>query len=281
METTFFLDVDLAEIALWAFTLFFVGLVFYIRREDRREGYPLEEDTTGRLESSGSMWVPSSKTFNMRDGKTVTAPNDVRDGRALAAKRVAVWPGAPLEPTGDPMKDGVGPAAYAERADEPDFTWEGEPKIAPLRVLDGFDIEESSADPRGMAVVGADGKVAGVVSDVWVDRAEMLARYYEVELPAVAAAAPPPPAPMADGTPAPAPMAAAPTSKRVLLPAPFADVRGGLKRIEVNAVLARHFADVPTLKNPDQVTLLEEDKITGFYAGGLLYATPNRAEALI
>ncbi len=276
MTDIFFQGLDLAELSLWAFTLFFFGLVFYLRREDRREGYPLEEDTTGRVEQGGMLWVPEPRDRELPSGETFSVPDGSRDTRALAAKPLAVWPGAPLTPTGDPMKDGVGPAAYAERADEPDRTWEGEPKIAPLRALEGYDVAEGGPDPRGMAVMGADGKVAGVVSDVWVDRSEMLARYYEVELPAAAAA----PAPMAapDGAPAPAP--SAPAAKRVLLPTPFADVRGGLKRIDVPAILARHFADVPGLKNPDQVTLLEEDKITGFYAGGLLYATPSRAEAL-
>ena len=43
--------IDVALLVFWAFVLFFVGLVFYLRREDRREGYPLEDDVTGRLDS--------------------------------------------------------------------------------------------------------------------------------------------------------------------------------------------------------------------------------------
>ena len=34
--------------SFYAFGLFFIGLIFYLRREDRREGYPLEDDVTGR-----------------------------------------------------------------------------------------------------------------------------------------------------------------------------------------------------------------------------------------
>ena len=41
------------------------------------------------------------------------------------------------------------------------------------------------------------------------------------------------------------------------------------------------FADVPTLANPDQVTLLEEDRISAYYAGGTLYAEPSRLGPLI
>lgn len=34
--------IDGAQIALYAFWLFFFGLIIYLRREDKREGYPLE-----------------------------------------------------------------------------------------------------------------------------------------------------------------------------------------------------------------------------------------------
>jgi hypothetical protein len=35
---------DVAQIALYAFWIFFAGLIFYLRREDKREGYPLDSD---------------------------------------------------------------------------------------------------------------------------------------------------------------------------------------------------------------------------------------------
>lgn len=34
--------IDGAQIALYAFWIFFAGLIYYLRREDKREGYPLE-----------------------------------------------------------------------------------------------------------------------------------------------------------------------------------------------------------------------------------------------
>lgn len=37
-------DFDFAQLALYAFWLFFAGLVIYLRREDKREGYPLHSD---------------------------------------------------------------------------------------------------------------------------------------------------------------------------------------------------------------------------------------------
>lgn len=33
---------DGAQIALYAFWIFFAGLIIYLRREDKREGYPLD-----------------------------------------------------------------------------------------------------------------------------------------------------------------------------------------------------------------------------------------------
>ncbi len=64
----------------------------------------------------------------------------------------------------------------------------------------------------------------------------------------------------------------------VLLPIPFCNISKSRKRVEVDAVKAEHFANVPRTKSPDQVTRLEEDMISGYYGGGTLYATPQRQE---
>ena len=55
--------IDVALLVFYAFVLFFICLVFYLRREDRREGYPLEDDATGRIESlGGAMHTASTKS---------------------------------------------------------------------------------------------------------------------------------------------------------------------------------------------------------------------------
>ena len=41
------------------------------------------------------------------------------------------------------------------------------------------------------------------------------------------------------------------------------------------------FADVPGLRNADQITMLEEEKISAYYGAGTLYATPERQEPLV
>ncbi|MFZ9893763.1 MAG: hypothetical protein ACO3EL_00865 [Burkholderiaceae bacterium] len=51
--------------------------------------------------------------------------------------------------------------------------------------------------------------------------------------------------------------------------------------VKVHAILGSQFAEVPTTKRSDQVTLLEEDKIAGYFGGGRLYATPDRQEPLL
>lgn len=247
--------IDVAQIALYAFWIFFAGLIVYLRREDKREGYPLESDRSGgRVRVQGFPAIPAPKTFLLSNGSTVQAPRAERDTRTFMAQPVAGYPGAPWQPTGNPMLDGVGPASYALRADHPDLTIDGEPMIVPLRVAAGFTVAEKDPDPRGMPVYGADRELGGTVSDIWVDRAEPQIRYLEVTTPA---------------------------ARRVLLPITFAKISGSRRQVTVRSILGSQFATVPGLANPDQVTLLEEDKITAYYASGNLYATPARAEPFI
>jgi photosynthetic reaction center H subunit len=248
---------DVAQVTLYAFWVFFVGLIIYLRSEDKREGYPLEGDRPGQLVVHSFPPVPSPKTFHLSHGGTVTAPSTTRDSREIRAVPVAAWPGAPLDPTGNPMLDGVGPASYAMRADVPELTVHGFPSIVPLRVAADTFVDPEDPDPRGMAVFGADGIRAGTVTDLWIDRTEPQIRYLEVEVSAAGAA------------------------KRVLLPIIMSEIDRRRRAVTVDAILARQFADVPGTASATQVTKLEEDKITGYYAGGLLYATPARAEPLL
>ena len=163
------------------------------------------------------------------------------------------------------MLDGLGAAAYAQRPDQPDVTFEGEPRILPLRIATDFYVEPRDPDPRGMEVYGANGNLAGTVSDIWVDCSETFIRYLEVEL--------------------------VDKSRRVLLPMMLVKFRPARqdtgtiaervgrtrkREITVQAVLATQFAAAPELNNPDQVTLLEEDKIMGYFGGGHRYAVPGR-----
>ena len=48
MHTEFTTRMDLAQVALYAFWIFFACLIFYLRREDKREGYPLLYEDSNR-----------------------------------------------------------------------------------------------------------------------------------------------------------------------------------------------------------------------------------------
>jgi len=247
--------IDVAQIVLYAFWIFFIGLVIYLRREDKREGYPLESDRSNdRVQVQGFPRMPAPKTYRLAHGGEVTVPR-AEAARAVAARPYEPWPGAPLEPTGNPLADGVGPAAYAQRSSTPDLTIDGHPRIVPMRVASDFTVESRDPDPRGMPVVGGDGQVGGTISDIWVDRAEPQIRYLEIK--------------------------AGPAGRQVLVPISFAAIDRWQRCVRVTALLGEQFDTVPGLENPDQVTLLEEDRISAYYAGGTLYAEPSRLGPLL
>ena len=244
--------VDVAQLVLYAFWIFFAALVYYLVRENHREGYPMETED-GRGVITG-LPIPEPKTFKLAHGGEAVVPNLTPSPQTLRAEPAHAWAGAPLVPTGDnPMLDGVGPGAWADRADVPDMDFEGQIKIVPLRLATDFQISTKDNDPRGLPVVGGDGEVGGTVVDLWVDKAESLFRYLEVETPG--------------------------GGRRVLLPINFARIRKD--QVHVRAIFGQHFAAVPGTRSADQVTQLEEEKIMAYFGAGLLYATPSRIDPLI
>ncbi len=242
--------IDVAEMAFYAFVLFFIALIFWLRREDRREGYPLEDELTGAVESPGGpLSTASTKSFKLPFGKgTVTAPTQGREPVDIAAKRKEKFGGAPYTPTGNPLADGIGPAGYADRSKFADQTAHGTARIVPISIDDEISVAPMSTDPRGLSVTAADGKVAGTVSDLWVDRAEHIIRYLEVDT----------------GT------------GKVLAPMAMAKVgRGG---ISIDAINAADFAGVPKLASPAEITRYEEERVIAYFGGGYLYANSDRQE---
>jgi photosynthetic reaction center H subunit len=248
--------IDVAQLVLYAFWLFFAGLIIYLLRENKREGYPLESDRSERaprVKIEGFPRVPAPKTYLLRDGRVVQAPRVEAPAGPLRARPIGPWPGAPLQPDGDPMQAEVGPGSYAMRPDIVDTTFDGAPRLVPLRGTTTASVSSRDPDPRGLPVIGADGQTAGIVRDLWLDQAEMLFRYLEVE-------------PAGGGG-------------RVLLPINF--TRIDARRVRVRSLLAAQFAGVPALRDPERVTMLEEEKIMAYYGAGTLYATPQRQEPLL
>lgn len=242
--------VDLAQILLYAFWLFFAGLIYYLVREGHREGYPLETEGLSQAVVRGFP-IPKPKTYKLHGGGEVTIP-DLRKVEPPLVARSMPGIGAPIEPTGDAMLDGVGAGAWANRADVPEMSAHGEPVIQPLRAATSYGVSAKDTDPRGLPVIAGDGKQAGTVVELWVDTSEMMFRYLEVQTTA---------------------------GRRVLLPVPFARIRRSA--VEVNSIYAHHFASVPATRTPDQVTLAEEDRISAYYGGGTQFADAKRSEPLL
>ena len=247
---------DVAQVTLYVFWLFFAGLIYYLHRENKREGYPLIDEQTGLANVEGFPGVPEPKTFALAGNQFAYAPRaeprDVVNGRPIAG-----FPGAALTPIGNPLLSGMGPGAYAQhRADVPDHCYDDHgPKIVPLRSVPDFFLATEDPEVIGMGVYGHDNQRAGVVKDAWVDRSEVVIRYVEVELD--------------DG------------SGRVLLPMNFLTIKAKLREIHTNTILASQFRDVPKTKNPETITMLEEEKIMGYYGAGLFYSTPDRTAPIL
>ena len=84
--------IDVAQVTLYAFWLFFAGLIFYLRREDKREGYPLDSDrysAGGRVVVQGFPPMPRPKRFLKTHGGTYQAPSGNPDRSALSLGRFA------------------------------------------------------------------------------------------------------------------------------------------------------------------------------------------------
>lgn len=252
---------DVAELAFLLFFAFFIALVFYLNKESRREGYPLEDEVTGKVENDTRIFDGAKKSFQLPHGRGTYVPEDVaRDDVNVPAVQAFRSTGAPWVPTGDAMKDGMGPAAWANRAKYPDLTFDGRPRIVPM--ADSHELVIAPNDPQliGWPVVAADKQVVGKVSDIWVDQAEHLIRYLEVETT---------------------------TGKKVLAPMMVAAVQtkgffdDKPELVEISAITAAQFEDVPMLETPGIITRYEEDRVQAYFGGGYLYATPERSEAWI
>ena len=46
-------------------------------------------------------------------------------------------------------------------------------------------------------------------------------------------------------------------------------------------MFADQLAAAPATKNPDEITLREEDRLCGYFAGGHMYASPKRTEPVL
>lgn len=257
--------IDIALVVLYAFWIFFFALIFYLRREDRREGYPLEVEVTGKTQTDSALWVPKPKIWSLPGGERKQAPQAETNEPEFHGRRISRLDGAPYEPVGDPLANGFGPAAYALRDDVPDMTGYGDIKIVPLRVFEEMDVLSGDVDPRGLSVYARDGEVVGTISDLWVDRSESMIRYYEIELATTGQSSDD----EDDGSAAGSRRVLSPYAMTTLV---FGNVFSRAKPYaRISSLDADQFADIPLTASSDQITRLEEDRISAFFAGGQFF----------
>ncbi len=247
-------QIDLAQVLIVAFVIFWFGLVFYIRREDKREGYPLEEaipELGHRI--VGFPEEPAPKTYRLLEGGTATLPQEY-ERRELKARPREFFPGAPLYPVGEPLIAGIGPGAYTLRRDEPFVMLDGSPQLEPLRKATDYTCVDPDLDPRGRRVLGVDLKDAGHVVDIWIDKGSKILRYIEIAVNGEA--------------------------QHRLMPIFSARVPRDSASLVCDAIKAGQFPLAPILKAPDTITAREEDRVNAFFAGGHMYSTPLREAVL-
>ncbi len=244
-------NVDLVEVLFTLFFVFFFGLVYYLQREMKREGYPLVSDRSEHITVQGFPAMPKPKTYYLDDGRTVEAPRQEAEETHFSAEPAARHPGAPLNPVGDPISAGLGTGAWANRSEVTEKTLDGKPRIVPMRTDSALHVDSKDTDPRGMTVVAADNEAVGTVNDAWIDLAEPQIYFLEVDLAA---------------------------GGKAMVPFGFAEIDKGDNVIRVNVLYSKHFGNVPQIASPDQITPREEDQIMGYFGAGLMFADDQRAE---
>ena len=63
--------VDVAQLVLYAFWFFFFGLIYYLLRENHREGYPLDSGRNPPVQMEGWPPIPSPVTYKLANGHEV------------------------------------------------------------------------------------------------------------------------------------------------------------------------------------------------------------------
>lgn len=243
---TFFGNFDLASLAIWLFWGFFAVLIYYLQTENMREGFPFENEDGSKAANQAIYPLPKPKTFLLPLGRgTVTVPsaeNEAAHRRTDLKLVPSGSEGFPLVPTGNPMLDGVGPASWVPRRDEPELDAHGHAKIQPMAQVAGMAVS-AGRDPRGLPVQAGDLEVVGRVKELWIDVPEQLVRYIEIDLN---------------------------SGSSRLIPMTMAKIWAD--RVRVNALTSDLFDGIPATKSLTSVTKLEEEKISAYVASGWMYA---------
>jgi len=87
--------IDVAQLVLYAFWIFFAGLIYYLLRENKREGYPLVSDRSERAPRvmvQGWPEMPEPKTYKLAHGlPSVRVPRHDTDLREIRLRPAATF----------------------------------------------------------------------------------------------------------------------------------------------------------------------------------------------
>ncbi len=238
-------QLDIPTLAFWVFALFFVGLVGWLQRESKREGYPLRASPFNTELIEGFPPQPvGTLTYRLNEGGTTEAPHFYKQA-PTRARPLHRFDGTPFYPLGNPLLAGIGPGSWVMRKEGVALTERGEKLLEPLRVMEGWSILRQDADPRGMAVFDWRWNAVGHVADLWIDRGIKIIRMLEVELHGGAG--------------------------RVLVPLLHTEIREKQRKVRVTSLWAHQFADVPMPASPDEITAPEEERLNAYYSAGFFY----------
>ncbi len=249
-------QLDAVQILVALFFLLFAALIYYLRREDKREGYPLWDVSPRNVPIEGFPPVPPTKVYLLMEGGTTTMPHRFEPSATRAIPAEPYF-GAPLIPIGDAMLAEVGPGAYPMRKTTPLLS-EGEPQVQPMRVAHGWNVMKGDADPRGMAVFDAGKVEVGTVVDLWIDRGVKILRYLEVKLHGEQAA-----------------------GANILVPIFQTDVREKRRVVLIKAMLAGHVRLAPRLADPDVISAREEDQVNSYFSAAHMYGRGHAGGSVV
>lgn len=244
-------QIDLPTLAVWIFILFFVGLVFWLQVQSKREGYPLRASPF-TTESMDGFPPPPEKalTYLLNEGGTTEAPHYYPQPPTTAVP-VHRFDGTAFSPVGNPLLAGIGPGSWVMKKDAPALTERGDLLLQPLTLLPEWSIEAADADPHGMIVFDRRWTEIGRVTEVWIDRGSKIVRMLEVQLHDEFRAGQMP--------------------GRILVPIFQTAIKEKARTIRVAALWAHQFADVPIPARPDMITGPEEERLNAYYAAGEFY----------
>jgi photosynthetic reaction center H subunit len=169
--------IDVAQLVLYASGSSSPALIYYLVRENHREGYPMDTDRGGTIKAGR---CPQPKTYKLATAARSVGAQPAPSPQTLNAEPITTGPARRWSPPATRCWPAWAQAPGPTALTSPTWTLHGEPRIVPLRTVPDFR-RAHDTDPRGMPVVGADGEVAGTVVDLWVDTSESLFRYLEVE----------------------------------------------------------------------------------------------------